>query len=257
MHTAIIEVGNKIDIRIVNQIENAKTTGEPPHIYKSQLLDFFENGDIEISMPSENGQIRLLPLGLRYELVFYTKSGLYRGYGEVKERYKTDNRFMLRVALHTPLNKYQRREYYRLNCAMEAAFYIINKEIAMLEHTDEIETALRESEEAAGEKMSAYVRDISGGGEPLPEGLTPLVPEKDVELPEDSYILVYIRLGEKAQDAVYPIVGRVISSGKVEDVTPAKYEQRVEFILKDSRVREDIIRFIFKEERKARRNRKG
>ena len=65
------------------------------------------------------------------------------------------------------------------------------------------------------------------------------------------------RSGEKAQDAVYPIVGRVISSGKVEDVTPAKYEQRVEFILKDSRVREDIIRFIFKEERKARRNRKG
>ena len=228
MHTAIIEVGNKIDIRIVNQIENAKTTGEPPHIYKSQ--------------------IRLLPLGLRYELVFYTKSGLYRGYGEVKERYKTDNRFMLRVALHTPLNKYQRREYYRLNCAMEAAFYIINKEIAMLEHTDEIETALRESEEAAGEKMSAYVRDISGGGMRF---------VTDVELPEDSYILVYIRLGEKAQDAVYPIVGRVISSGKVEDVTPAKYEQRVEFILKDSRVREDIIRFIFKEERKARRNRKG
>ena len=248
MHTAIIEVGNKIDIRIVNQIENAKTTGEPPHIYKSQLLDFFENGDIEISMPSENGQIRLLPLRLRYELVFYTKSGLYRGYGEVKERYKTDNRFMLRVALHTPLNKYQRREYYRLNCAMEAAFYIINKEIAMLEHTDEIETALRESEEAAGEKMSAYVRDISGGGMRF---------VTDVELPEDSYILVYIRLGEKAQDAVYPIVGRVISSGKVEDVTPAKYEQRVEFILKDSRVREDIIRFIFKEERKARRNRKG
>ena len=248
MHTAIIEVGNKIDIRIVNQIENAKTTGEPPHIYKSQLLDFFENGDIEISMPSENGQIRLLPLGLRYELVFYTKSGLYRGYGEVKERYKTDNRFMLRVALHTPLNKYQRREYYRLNCAMEAAFYIINKEIAMLEHTDEIETALRENEEAAGEKMSAYVRDISGGGMRF---------VTDVELPEDSYILVYIRLGEKAQGAVYPIVGRVISSGKVEDVTPAKYEQRVEFILKDSRVREDIIRFIFKEERKARRNRKG
>lgn len=248
MHTAIIEVGNKIDIRIVNQIENAKTTGEPPHIYKSQLLDFFENGDIEISMPSENGQIRLLPLGLRYELVFYTKSGLYRGYGEVKERYKTDNRFMLRVALHTPLNKYQRREYYRLNCAMEAAFYIINKEIAMLEHTDEIETALRENEEAVGEKMSAYVRDISGGGMRF---------VTDVELPEDSYILVYIRLGEKAQDAVYPIVGRVISSGKVEDVTPAKYEQRVEFILKDSRVREDIIRFIFKEERKARRNRKG
>lgn len=248
MHTAIIEVGNKVDIRIVNQIENAKTTGEPPHIYKSQLLDFFENGDIEISMPSENGQIRLLPLGLRYELVFYTKSGLYRGYGEVKERYKTDNRFMLRVAFHTPLNKYQRREYYRLNCAMEAAFYIINKEMAMLEHTDEIETALHENEEAAGEKMSAYVRDISGGGMRF---------VTDVELPEDSYILVYIRLGEKAQDAVYPIVGRVISSGKVEDVTPAKYEQRVEFILKDSRVREDIIRFIFKEERKARRNRKG
>ncbi len=248
MQTTVIEVGNKIDIRIVNQIENADSTGEPPHIYKSQLLDFFENGDIEIAMPSENGQMRLLPLGLRYEFVFYTKIGLYRGYGEIKERYKTDNRFMLRVAFHTQLNKYQRREYYRLSCAMEAAYYIITKDMAMLEQTDEIENKLRENEELIKKRMTAYVRDLSGGGMRF---------VTDMELPEDSYILIYIRLGEKMQDTVYPIIGHVIRGERVENVTPAKYEQRVEFILKDSRVRESIIRFIFKEERKARRNKKG
>lgn len=248
MQTTVIEVGNKIDIRIVNQIENADSTGEPPHIYKSQLLDFFENGDIEIAMPSENGQMRLLPLGLRYEFVFYTKIGLYRGYGEIKERYKTDNRFMLRVAFHTPLNKYQRREYYRLSCAMEAAYYIITKDMAMLEQTDEIENKLRENEELIKKRMTAYVRDLSGGGMRF---------VTDMELPEDSYILIYVRLGEKMQDTVYPIIGHVIRGERVENVTPAKYEQRVEFILKDSRVRESIIRFIFKEERKARRNKKG
>lgn len=248
MQITVIEVGNKIDIRIVNQIENADSTGEPPHIYKSQLLDFFENGDIEIAMPSENGKMRLLPLGLRYEFVFYTKIGLYRGYGEIKERYKTDNRFMLRVAFHTPLNKYQRREYYRLSCAMEMAYYIITKDMAMLEQTDEIENQLREDEELIKKRMTAYVRDLSGGGMRF---------VTDTELPEDSYILIYVRLGEEMQDAIYPIIGHVIRGEQLENVTPAKYEQRVEFILKDSRVRESIIRFIFKEERKARRNKKG
>lgn len=248
MYTTIIEVGDKIDIRIVNQIENAEATGELPHIYKSQLLDFFDNGDIEISMPSENGQIHLLPLGLRYELVFYTKNGLYRGYGEVKERYKTDNRFMLRVAFHTPLNKYQRREYYRLSCAMAVPYYKITRDMAMLDNTEEIVDKLRGQEDMMLTKMTAFVRDISGGG-------MRFVTDEIVE--EDTYILVYVRLGEGTETEEYPIVGHVISSEKVEDVIPAKYEQRVEFILKDSRVRENIIRFIFQEERKARRNRKG
>ena len=36
-----------------------------------------------------------------------------------------------------------------------------------------------------------------------------------------------------------------------------KYENRVEFILKDSKVRDEIIKFIFAEERRTRKNEKG
>ena len=248
MHSTIIEIGNKIDIRIVNQIENAEHTGELPHIYKSQLLDFFDNGEAEILMPSESGKLRLLQLGIRYEFVFYTKNGLYRCYGEVKERYKSENKFLLRVSFHTQLSKYQRREYYRLPCVIEAPFYGITKEIAMLDSTEEIEERLQEDENLTGQKMKAYILDISGGG-------VRFVAYESVE--EDSYILIYVKLGTEDSALEYPIVGRIISSSKVEDVTPARYEHRVEFILKDSKVRENIIRFIFTEERKARSNRKG
>lgn len=36
-----------------------------------------------------------------------------------------------------------------------------------------------------------------------------------------------------------------------------RYETRIEFIMEDNKVREDIIRYIFEEERKKRRNEKG
>lgn len=248
MHSAIIEVGNKIDIRVVNQIENAEHTGELPHIYKSQLLDFFDNGDAEISMPSENGKLKLLQLGIRYEFVFYTKNGLYRCYGEVKERYKSDNKFLLRVAFHTQLSKYQRREYYRLPCVMEVPFYGITKELAMLDTMEEIEDKLQDEENFTNKKKKAYIVDISGGG-------VRFVADESVEV--ESYILIYVRLGINDSASEHSIVGHVINSSQIEDTTPPRYEHRVEFVLKDSKVREDIIRYIFTEERKARSNRKG
>lgn len=41
-----------------------------PKIYKSQVLDLKENGNLEISMPVERGKLVLLPLGIRMEFIF-------------------------------------------------------------------------------------------------------------------------------------------------------------------------------------------
>ena len=42
-----------------------------PKIYKSQVLDLKENGNLEISMPVERGKLVLLPLGIRMEFIFF------------------------------------------------------------------------------------------------------------------------------------------------------------------------------------------
>ena len=246
MVSDVIAIGNKVDIRQVSQIENARNTGELPHIYRSQLLDFLENGELELAMPTEGGRIRLLMLGIRYEFVFYTKNGLYRAYGQVRERYKTDNQYMLRVVLNTQLNKYQRREYFRLSYAMEISFCVIDEKLVRLSG-EEFEKALQE-EMVDRPRQKAYVKDLSGGGGRF---------VSDEKLLENSYILMDLVLKEKEISSKYSIIGHVIDSEKLEENALARYDNRVEFILRDSKVREDIIRFIFIEERKSCNQRRG
>lgn len=244
MGSKVIAIGDKVDIRVVSEIENAEHTGVMPHVYKSQVLDFFDNGEIEISMPSEGGKIILLHLGLRYEFIFYSNGGLYRCYGQILERYKTDNQYMLRIAFNTQLSKIQRREYYRLSCVMDTTFYEISEEMAMTKKTDEIEQIIRSEVGYTDNEKKGAILDISGGG-------VRFVSEENLEV--DSYLLMYICLGTDSSALEYPIVSRVIRSSKVENAVPIKYEHRVEFLLKDSKVRENIIRFIFTEERKSRK----
>ena len=153
MISEVITIGDKVDIRQVSQIENEKSTGELPHMYKSQVLDFLENGEIELAMPTEGGKIRLLMLGIRYEFVFYAKTGLYRAYGQVKERYKTDNQYMLRISLNTQLNKYQRREFYRLSYTMEMTYVPVKEELVKLPQ-EEFEKAMQEEESEKAQKKA-------------------------------------------------------------------------------------------------------
>ena len=77
MGSNIIRPGDKIDIQLVQQIENADRTGTGADTYKSQVLDVLDNGNLEISMPTESGKLILLPLGVRYEFAFYSGGGIY------------------------------------------------------------------------------------------------------------------------------------------------------------------------------------
>ena len=66
----IIQPGDKVDISFVQNVERAKKDQSMPKIYKSQVLDLKENGNLEISMPVERGKLVLLPLGIRWSLSF-------------------------------------------------------------------------------------------------------------------------------------------------------------------------------------------
>ncbi len=85
--------------------------------------------------------------------------------------------------------------------------------------------------------------DISGGGIRF---------NSDTELKSGDHILAVAHLANERMNQEFHIVGSVISCEKKEQVTEKKYVSRVKFMIKDDRVREDIIRYIFEEERLTR-----
>jgi c-di-GMP-binding flagellar brake protein YcgR len=62
----IIRIGDKIDIRVLQEVEQAEKTDVTVKTYKSKVLDFCSNGNMEIAMPMEAGKLVLLQLGVRY-----------------------------------------------------------------------------------------------------------------------------------------------------------------------------------------------
>lgn len=245
--TELIQPGNKIDIRLIQQMEPKDKAGEEPRIYKSQVLDLNEKGMIQIQMPSEGGKLILLPLGVRFEFLFYTAAGLYRAIGQVKERYRKDNIYMLEVELKSRLEKFQRREFYRYSCVMDMNYFLLNEEEAAKDTVDEIIQSIRD-DDFYGRMCSGKILDLSGGG-------ARLVTEECI--PAGSYLLLGIDLRNAVMDKQYYIVGNTVGSKPVENAKGSLYEARVKFMIRDDKVREEIIRYIFEEERRMRQRGKG
>lgn len=240
--TQLIHLGDKIDIRLIQQAKQLEKNDEPVKLYKSQVLDIKENGNLEISMPSEGGRLILLPLGIRFEFVFYSMGGLYRGMGQIKERYKKDNVYMLQVELKSQIEKFQRREFYRYECVLDFRYYTISAEDAKLETTEEIFSKIRD-DDFYGKELHGKIVDISGGGIRF---------RTEQETAPGDNMLMEIQLNNEIVDKQYYIVGNVISCIRVENIKDKWFEVRAKFLIKDDKVREQIIRYIFEEERKTR-----
>lgn len=246
MISNILQERMKVDIRILSQVERASRTGEEIHVYKSQIFEVLEHGELEITMPIEGGKVILLPLDLRYEFAFYTQSGIYKSTGIIRERYKSENRYMLKIVLKAPLTKYQRRQYYRMECTLDMEYYIITKEQANMQEPDmSMETLLDEL--PLDERKKGTIVDISGGG------IRFVSKEKNED---ESYALILVLLQTVNREKEYLIPGRIIRCVRL-DTADTLYENRVEFIINDNRMREEIIRYIFEEERRIRKNEKG
>ena len=61
MISNVLREGMKIDIHIVNQTERSESAEKAAPVYKSQIFELFENGEMEIMMPIQSGKLILLP----------------------------------------------------------------------------------------------------------------------------------------------------------------------------------------------------
>ena len=240
--TDLIKPGDKIDIRLLQQVENEERTGDIIKVYKSQVLDINKRGNVEIAMPTEGSKLLLLPLNVRFEFVFYSGGFLYKSIGQVVERFKRDNIYTLEVELKTRLEKFQRREFYRYECSVDFKFFELTENQAELETFEEIYAELREDNFLDKIKNGTIV-DISGGGIRF---------NSDTDLKSRDHILAVVHLANEKMNREFNLVGSVISCEKRNQVQEKKYVSRVKFMIKDDKIREDIIRYIFEEERLTR-----
>ena len=238
MISKYVTVGDRIDIE---SIKKGNTENNEKKLYRSQVFDIESEDRIKVGMPMEQGRVILLPVDEEFNLCFYTPSGLYQCLGRVAERYKNNNIFILVMDLTTDIRKYQRREYYRLNCVLDMKSTMINQNdvSSFSEKVHFIDTDLTFD--------NGTMVDISGGGARF---------ISKVKYPKDSNILFTFELFVNDALTSYKLLGKVLVSQEIQG-REGEYEHRIMFVNIMNDDRESIIKYIFEEERRIRRREKG
>ncbi len=242
----ILQIGNKIDICALEKENRKKNDGKKTPILVSQLEGVDDDGELVIRMPMYKGKLVLLSLGSRYELMFYARRGLYRAVCQVTDRYKEDNLFMVKVVLKSNLAKYQRREYFRLECIIGMEAYELTRDDAMMLAGQRLEQRVKDPEIAQTETKAVIV-DISGGG-------IRFISEHRHE--EGDCLAVHMTLSNANVEKDIWVVVSIISCRKAAQ-NMERYETRAEYVHLGSKLRETIIKYIFDEDRKIRKKDMG
>ena len=251
MANDVIQIGNKIELRAVsNRVLSTKP--EESDVYISQFLQWADLNVATIAIPSFKGHLIPLRVDDVYELQFVTRSGLYRCRGKISKRSKTSNNIAVaEVKFISALEKFQRRQFYRMNCIIPMTYAVLTdvqkelykekKRSLSLEQKLSIEKKL-ENQQMVFQK--ATVLDISGGGMRF---------NSSVQQETDDILLLQPALPETVRKKIPFLFGRIISSRRIPNKEPVTFDNRIEFVEISSTEQEQIITYIFKEERDKRR----
>lgn len=218
----MIQAGEKAVLRLRQQTEQEKRPGTKARSYESRVTNVYENGELELSIPTKTGKPVLPPIGVSLYILFYSKGGMYYGTGRVEERYKSNNSYMLRVALNSPLYKYRQPERCSIQCAADMEYFDITLEQALtLSGIPERKMSRRGTITRLDGAEICFITDTARQA--------------------GSYIMI------KMQNMQMPAC--ILSSEAITGAA-AEHEQfinKAEFIIRDSEMLEEIVRFVFDE----------
>lgn len=214
-------IGDRIKM---TQVASAMGRVLSENTYTSQVLDFDEIRTVKIAMPIFEGKIVPLEIGDDYELIFYTKAGLYQCIAKVQKRYTEELMHVMDLVLQTELVKYQRRQYYRLDCMMTFRYKVPE---------DGEDNCWKDG----------VITDLSGGGIRF---------QCKEEIGEGCHLEVKIPLSFPEEIVPIQFQTKVIECKKM-DMNPTMFEIRGEFIEVSDLEREKVIQYIFEEQRRRMR----
>lgn len=217
-------------LKIGQKIALTKYTGKLKEIagaktLVSQLMDVKDNDTLVIAMPMEEKMV-LLEVGERYNMFFHAKEELYYCIAQVSDRYRADQLFLAEMETASEIEKFQRRQFFRLNCIIDMHY----------------RPMAREGELTEGIK-SATIVDISGGGARF-NAAEAFAPGEELGI---SFMLL---LGESERE--FQLRARVIASADLKNRRKI-YENRIEFTSISEAEREIIVKYVFEEERRRKK----
>ena len=229
-----LKPGDKIDIHFLHQ-----TNGK---VYKSGVFDFLSDNEIEILMPTDGGKMVMFNVGFECLFYFFTDKGTYTAEAIITNRYKRDNFYLLSAKLRSAIKKFQRREYFRLECLIDFSYYSIPQEVIKTSTPDEVIKTIVKPEYNALRRLGT-TKDISGGG------MRFTTMEK---LEIGSKVLSVIQLSNEKMDHMFYLITDIISCDPVESM-PGLWVARGKFKFRNKNERDWIIRYVFEEDRIRRR----
>ncbi len=221
-------IGDKLDLILVN--ESLSEDLKKQKMYSSKVLDFKDDKTLQISMPIYEGKIVPLTVGGKYEATFYSKKGLLQCRVLIIERYKEGAIFLSDIVQLSPLKKVQRREYYRMDCRMEAEYRAI----------PENENKMDEEELELIEWTKGIVIDLSGGG------LRMLTKERGNK---GDLLQIRFRFQGNTEYIKFILYANSVRISAYEN-NDKIYDNRLEFYNIEDAEREKLIKCIFEEERR-------
>ena len=228
-------IGDRIELIHIKSAIGRKVSDKK---YGSQVLDFDGERTAKIAMPISEGKVIPLEIDDDYNLCFFTNSGLYQCTAQIKKRYTENRMYVMDVIFLTPLKKFQRRKFYRLDCLFPIRYRIVPKE--QFEKKNEAE---QDNEKDEILWKEGTISDLSGGGIRF---------HGNVECKKEDLVEIVLPLSLQSGIVPLSLYMKVVSCVHFEGSRVA-YETRGEFLNINEKERETVIKYVFEEQRRRMR----
>lgn len=251
MLSNIVRKGDKIKLTAIQGEDKTKKEAT----YISSVVEIMDSNGIKAAMPIINGKYVILDSLKNYRIEFMTRKGIFACDAKIVRRFKERINFFVVFELMSELEKLQRREYYRLECILDIKFRR-SMEGNIFEDENKEEEITHRNEENEPDLVlirkkvpwhAAIITNISGGGVRFNS-------RESLNKGENVLLKMHLKFDDGEGD--YEIPAKVVHSAEVPN-RPDIFEARVQFTDISAQDREDIIRFVFDEERRIRRRKKG
>ncbi|MCL2415183.1 MAG: PilZ domain-containing protein [Defluviitaleaceae bacterium] len=218
-----IGIGDRIDITIIR-------SGKAGRTYITQVADIldYDQRVLLAYVPILRGRIVRLDESKDYSVIVYTPRGMFKFDSNLSGYMKEGDMYFIALNLSQRVEKVQRREFFRFSCFMAMKFSVIDP--SKHDSTTNVDYS---------SLHDGIIRDIGGGG-------LRFISNQDID--EKHQIYCIIMLDNKWMMAN----GRVLSK-QYSPKFNFKYQYRAEFTDITPTEQEEIVNFVFKEQRKQRK----
>lgn len=227
-----IKIGTRLELELINGL--GEKIGQT---YISQIIDIKDGDKIVLAAPIHESRVLFIPIGSKARMYFFhSKFGLLSLPIKLDSKETVDNIQCIIAHAEGPIEKIQRRKYYRLDCNLPVNYRICRED----ETPDSLASEIRKPIEKTvldSEFKKGLTKNLSGSG------LCIVIEEK---IDKDSILEVIIWTDETTYIRTICSIMRM-----AEVITPRdkKYEIGLHITNITERGQNIIIKFVFEKQK--------